>query len=90
MFDDDYDNDSVSMDIDAQTKWEEEARYWHTVMALVDLIEEHGYDAVMLDVANTLAQRASEASPEPLPDIAGLPMPDLSFLSIRQGVQHER
>ena len=83
MFDDDYDNDSVSMDIDAQTKWEEEAHYWHTVMALVDLIEEHGHDAVMLDVANTLAQRASEASPEPL--LANLlPMPDLSFLSIRE------
>lgn len=84
MFDDDYDNDSVSMDIDAQTKWEEEAHYWHTVMALVDLIEEHGHDAVMLDVANTLAQRASEASPEPLPEITGFPMPDLSFLSIRE------
>ena len=85
MFDDDYDNDSVSMDIDEQTKWEEEAHYWHTVMALVDLIEEHGNDAVMLDVANTLAQRASEATPEPL--LANLlPMPDLSFLSILQGV----
>jgi hypothetical protein len=83
MFDDDYDNDSVSMDIDEQTKWEEEAHYWHTVMALVDLIEEHGNDAVMLDVANTLAQRASEATPEPL--LANLlPMPDLSFLSIRE------
>jgi hypothetical protein len=88
MFDDDYSED-VSMDIDAQLKWEEEAHYWHTVMALVDLIEEHGQEAVMADVANTLAQRASEATPEPMPEIAGLPMPDLSFLSIRTGAQHE-
>lgn len=85
MFDDDYDKDSVSMDMDEQAKWEEEAHYWHTVMSLVDLIEEHGHDAVMADVANTLVQRASEATPEPVvDDIAGLPMPDLSFLSIRK------
>jgi hypothetical protein len=84
MFDDDYEND-VSMGMDEQAEWEEEAHYWHTVMALVDLIEEHGHDAVMADVANTLAQRALEATPEPLlDDIAGLPMPDLSFLSIRK------
>jgi hypothetical protein len=84
MFDDDYDND-VSMDMDAQAKWEEEAHYWHTIVALVELIEERGYDAVMADVSDTLAQRAVEASPEPVPEIAGLPMPDLSFLSIRSG-----
>jgi hypothetical protein len=84
MFDDDY-SDDVSIDMDAQLKWEEEAHYWHTVIALVDLIEEHGQEAVMADVANTLAQRASEALPEPLlADI--VPMPDLSFLSIRTGV----
>jgi len=84
MFDDDYSED-VSIDMDAQLKWEEEAHYWHTVMALVDLIEEHGHDAVMADVVNTLTQRALEATPEPLlADI--VPMPDLSFMSIRTGV----
>jgi cobalamin biosynthesis protein CbiD len=75
----------VARDEAEQAKWEEEAHYWHTVMALVDLIEEYGQEEVMADVANTLAQRASEASPEPMPEIAGLPMPDLSFLSIRTG-----
>jgi len=84
MFDDDY-SDDVSIDMDAQLKWEEEAHYWHTVMALVDLIEEHGQEAVMADVVNTLTQRAIEATPEPLlADI--VPMPDLSFMSIRTGV----
>jgi hypothetical protein len=85
MFDDG--DDVVYEDADgyAQAKWEEEAHYWHTVMALVDLIEEHGQEAVMADVVNTLTQRAIEATPEPLlADI--VPMPDLSFLSIRTGV----
>jgi hypothetical protein len=75
----------VARDEAEQAKWEEEAHYWHTVMALVDLIEEHGHDAVMADVVNTLTQRALEATPEPLlADI--VPMPDLSFMSIRTGV----
>jgi hypothetical protein len=84
MFDDG--DDVVYEDADgyAQAKWEEEAHYWHTVMALVDLIEERGFDAVMADVQDVLDKR-SEAVSEPLPDIAGVPMPDLSFLSIRTG-----
>jgi len=85
MFDDG--DDVVYEDADgyAQAKWEEEAHYWHTVMALVDLIEERGFDAVMADVQDVLDKR-SEAVSEPMPEIAGLPMPDLSFLSIRTGV----
>jgi hypothetical protein len=85
MFDDG--DDVVYEDADgyAQAKWEEEAHYWHTVMALVDLIEERGFDAVMADVQDVLDKR-SEAVSEPLPEIAGVPMPDLSFLSIRTGV----
>jgi hypothetical protein len=84
MYDDG--DDVVYEDADgyAQAKWEEESHYWHTVMALVDLIEEHGQEAVMADVVNTLTQRAIEATPEPLlADI--VLMPDLSFLSIRTG-----
>jgi hypothetical protein len=85
MFDDG--DDVVYEDADgyAQAKWEEEAHYWHTVMALVDLIEERGFDAVMADVQDVLDKR-SEAVSEPMSEIAGLPMPDLSFLSIRTGV----
>jgi hypothetical protein len=84
MFDDG--DDVVYEDADgyAQAKWEEEAHYWHTVMALVDLIEERGFDAVMADVQDVLDKR-SEAVSEPMSEIAGLPMPDLSFLSIRTG-----
>jgi hypothetical protein len=84
MFDDG--DDVVYEDADgyAQAKWEEEAHYWHTVMALVDLIEERGFDAVMADVQDVLDKR-SEAVSEPMPEIAGVPMPDLSFLSIRTG-----
>ena len=85
MYDDG--DDVVYEDADgyAQAKWEEESHYWHTVMALVDLIEERGFDAVMADVQDVLDKR-SEAVSEPLPEIAGVPMPDLSFLSIRTGV----
>jgi hypothetical protein len=56
---------------------------------LADLIEERGFDAVMADVQDVLDKR-SEAVSEPLPEIAGLPMPDLSFLSIRKGSTNER
>jgi hypothetical protein len=85
MFDDG--DDVVYEDADgyAQAKWEEEAHYWHTIMALVDLIEERGFDAVMADVQDVLDKR-SEAVSEPMPEIAGVPMPDLSFMSIRTGV----
>jgi hypothetical protein len=84
MYDDG--DDVVYEDADgyAQAKWEEEAHYWHTVTALVDLIEERGFDAVMADVQDVLDKR-SEAVSEPMPEIAGVPMPDLSFLSIRTG-----
>jgi hypothetical protein len=83
MFDDG--DDVVYEDADgyAQAKWEEEAHYWHTLTALADLIEERGYDAVMSDLQDVLDKR-SEVVSEPLTEIGGLPMPDLSFLSIRE------
>jgi hypothetical protein len=84
MFDDG--DDVVYEDADgyAQAKWEEEAHYWHTVMALVDLIEERGFDVVMADVQDVLDKR-SEAVSEPLLAYV-VPDPDLSFMSIRTGV----
>ena len=76
-----YDDDPL--EADRQAQWEEEAHYWHTVMAFVDLIEQHGYDKLMADVGYTFDRR--EADKAVKYSIEGVcSMPDLSWLNIRK------
>ena len=66
-----------------QAQWEEEAHYWHTVTAYVDLIEQYGLDKVKADVSYIMERR--EADKAVRYDFGGVcPKPDLSFLSIRK------
>jgi hypothetical protein len=75
-----YDEDPLESERQAQ--WEEEAHYWHTVMAFVDLIEQHGYDKLMADVGYTFDRR--EADKAVKYSIDGVcPKPDMSWLNIR-------
>lgn len=67
-----------------QAHWEEEAHYWHTVTAFVDLIEQQGYDKMMSDVGYTIDRREADKSTRTRYLDAVIPCPDLSFLSIRK------
>jgi hypothetical protein len=71
------------LESERQAQWEEEAHYWHTVMAFVDLIEQHGYDKLMADVGYTIDRREADKASRTrhLEDM--IPMPDLSWLNIR-------
>jgi hypothetical protein len=78
--------DEDPLESDRQAQWEAEAHYWHTVMAYVDLIEQHGYDKVLADVSYTIDRREADKASRTrhLEDI--IPCPDLSFLTSRPKV----
>ena len=69
-----------------QAQWEEEAHYWHTVTAYVDLLEQYGLDKVKADVSYIMDRREADKTTRSqlLDNFIGLPFPDLSFLSIRK------
>ena len=76
-----YDDDPLESERQAQ--WEEEAHYWHTVTAYVDLLEQHGHDKVLADVSYIIDRREADKASRSrhLQDM--IPMPDLSWLNIR-------